>query len=70
LRSGIEKNRPSNEYFSWAHIFLNSSITSSHISRVSSGSVMPKPAFSVVDDPPPVPNSKPDPSAAFTISIS
>src|SRR5207237_8446355 len=57
-RSGIVKNCPSNAYLESDHIFLNSTITSSYIARVISGSVIPNPPISVVDEPRPVPNSK------------
>ena len=59
LRAGIEKNRPSKPGYSSArHILRNSPTTSSNMSRVRSGSVMPKPFCSVVDEPRPMPNSK------------
>ena len=58
LRSGMEKKRPSCEYGSSFHMRLNSTIASSYMSRVSSGSVMPNPPISVVEEPRPVPNSK------------
>ena len=42
-RVGIVKNFPSNSYVSSAHIFLNSAITSSYMSRVISGSSVSQP---------------------------
>src|SRR6266576_3974736 len=57
LRGGIEKNRPSNEYDVDRHILGSSTMTSSNISLVSSGSGIPKPCCSVVDEPRPIPNS-------------
>ena len=68
LRSGIEKKRPSNRYESWPHILRNSGITSSNISLVRSGSWMPKPACSVVDEPRPVPKSKRPPDRWSSIA--
>ena len=59
LRGGIEKYVPSCPAYSSArHILRNSPTTSSNMSRVRSGSVMPNPFCSVVDEPRPMPNSK------------
>ena len=58
LRGGIEKNRPSNPGYSPScHIFTISGTASSNIARVSSGSSMPNPRCSVVDEPRPMPIS-------------
>ena len=58
FRGGIEKNRPSNAYSVSRHIRWNWGTTSSNICRVRSGSRMPNPRISMVDDPRPIPNSK------------
>src|SRR5918997_506201 len=51
LRSGMEKKRPSYEYGSSAHMRANWGTTSSNISLVNSGSVMPNPPCSVEEEP-------------------
>ncbi len=59
LRAGIEKCSPSKPgYSSSRHMYLNWPTTSSNMSRVSSGSLIPKPFCSVVDEPRPMPSSK------------
>ena len=58
VRDGIEKPGPSWEYGASVSIRTTSGSASSNRSRVSSGPGMPKPRYSVLDEPRPVPSSK------------
>ena len=59
LRGGMEKESPLKPgYSSACHIRRNSPTTSSNMSRVVSGSAIPNPRCSIVDEPRPMPNSK------------
>src|SRR3989442_3379044 len=67
LRGGIEKNRPSYAYSVSFHMRRNCGTTSSNISLVISGSRIPKPRCSVVDEPRPIPHSNRPPDTISSI---